>query len=165
MIPPRFAAALAFALAPSIAALGCLSVHPAAVAGEAGSGPGSASALGQFAITSPGGASGTVAPTSCTSGDRELFLGVDLTDERSGLVVRLVVDPLDGPVVRVYDRDAPFDRTVLFFRDECETFESSLEETGWIVNDVRVRRVTLDLDCENEEGAAISGRAHADHCD
>lgn len=163
MISSRFASVLV--LAPAIAALGCFTTRPAAVAGEAGGSTGSAIALGEFDVTSPGGASGTLTPTTCASGDRELFLGADLTDERSGLVVRLVIDPLDGPIVRVYDREAPFERTVLFFRDECDTFESSLEETGWIVNDIRVRRVTLALDCENEEGAAIAGRAHAEHCD
>lgn len=141
---------------------GCFSTRPPASSGEGGgaSGP----PLGEFTVTSPGGARGTVTPTVCLAGDRELFLGADLLDERSGLVVRLVVDPLEGPILRVFDRAAPFERTVLLFREECTSFELSLEETGWTINDLPVRRLELAIDCESEEGAAIAGRASAEHC-
>lgn len=146
----------------ALAVTACFSTRPPA----AGSGEGGASgpALGDFRVTSPGGARGTVTPTLCLAGDRELFLGADLIDERSGLVVRLVVDPLEGPLLRVFDREAPFERSVLFFREECEQFELSLEESGWEINEIPVRRLELAIDCESEEGAAIVGRADAGHC-
>ncbi len=150
---------LAFVL---LFALGCFSTRPPAATGEGGgvSGP----PLGEFTVTSPGGARGTVTPTACLAGDRELFLGADLVDERSGLVVRLVVDPLEGPILRVFDRAAPFERTVLLFREECESFELSFDETGWEINEIPVRRLELAIDCASEEGAAIAGRATAEHC-
>lgn len=142
-------------------AFACSSTRPPAATGEGGvSGP----ALGEFTVTSPGGARGTVTPTVCLAGDRELFLGADLVDGSAGLIVRLVVDPLEGPILRVFDRAAPFERSVLFFREGCASFELSLEETGWTINDLPVRRLELAIDCESEEGAAIAGRAAAEHC-
>lgn len=112
-----------------------------------------------------GGLSARVAPTRCSSGDPELFLGVDFEDERQGLVVRVVFDPLDGPVLRVFDRIEPHVRTVLFFPEECDVFEATVEPTGLQVNDVRVFRAALDVDCFTEDGMRLAGRAQAERCD
>ena len=117
--------------------------------------------LGEFELSGDGLARGTIAPTKCTSGDLEQFLGADLIDETLGLVVRLVVDPLLGPALRVHSVEAPFERAILFFHEECERFEMSLTPTGWIVNDVYVRELVLDVDCVNEEGATLTGHATA----
>ena len=57
-----------------------------------------------------------------------------------------------------------FDRSVLFFRDECTTFTMDFGSTGWIVDDIIVRRIELEVDCENEDGATIRGRAAAERC-
>ena len=116
-------------------------------------------------MASIGAPPGTISPASCIAGDHDLFLGADLVDPDTGLVVRLVIDPLQGPVLRIYDGDAPFDRSVLFFRDECTVFTMSLAETGTTVNNIIERHLELEVDCENEDGATIRGSAAAARCD
>jgi len=155
------AIAAGIALAPAL--LGCFSAAPSLQAADGSGDP--SERLGTFDVASIGAPPGRIAPQTCVAGDHELFLGADLVDPATNLVVRLVVDPLDGPALRVYDSGAPFDRSVLFFRDECTTFEMHLEPTGWIVNDIVVRRLELKVECENEAGATIRGSAAAARCD
>ncbi len=163
-LPAIVAIAAVSTFAPAL--LGCFSTAPGLAAHSAGQGSGeSQGALGSFEVASVGAPPGRIAPASCVAGDRELFLGADLVDPGTKLVVRLVIDPLDGPALRIYDADAPFDRSVLFFREDCATFELDLEPTGWIVNDIVVRRLELKVDCENETGATIRGSASAGRCD
>ena len=121
--------------------------------------------LGSFQVASIGAPPGTISPVACVVGDHELFLGADLVDPASGLVVRLVIDPIEGPVLRIYDADAPFDRSVLFFREECTDFVMRLADTGTTVNNIVERSLELEVDCENEDGATIRGRAVAARCD
>ncbi|MEO7973204.1 MAG: hypothetical protein ABIU84_06410 [Thermoanaerobaculia bacterium] len=151
------------AIAPLL--LGCFSAAPGLGAATAGATPDrEGDRLGNFAVASIGSPPGTIRPSACIVGDHELFLGADLVDPDTQLVVRLVVDPLAGPALRVYDSTEPFDRTVLFFRDECATFKMDLEETGTIVNNIVLRKLALEVDCENEEGATIRGNASAAEC-
>lgn len=119
--------------------------------------------LGSFTLGSQVLGDHTLAPSECTAGDHQLFLGADLSSASSPLVVRLVVDPLDGPAVRVFSSDAQFDRSVVFRRSECTVFHFSLERTGWRLNDVYDYRVTLQLDC-SREGESLKGFASSTHC-
>lgn len=121
--------------------------------------------LGSFDVASLGAPHGTIQPSTCVVGDHELFFGADLVDPDTNLVVRLVIDPLDGPALRVYDADAPFDRSVLFFRDECTTFGMDFAETGSMVNNIVERSLELEVECENEDGATIRGSASVASCD
>src|SRR6266566_5300200 len=93
--------------------------------------------LGSFSLAGPTLGQQTLLPTRCSVGERQLFLGFDLHDEKSGIVARLVVDPVTGPVVRVFKASAPFDQTVLFRRSECRTFHFSLDSTGWRINRIQ----------------------------
>ena len=127
-------------------------------------GPPPVESIGRFEVSSAAVSRGIIVPTRCDAGDGEQFLGGDLRDESLGVTVRLVVDPLYGPALRVYDTRAPFERSVLFFEEECERFELSLVPTGEEINSIVVRELELEVDCENEEGATIYGRAAA-RCD
>jgi len=130
-----------------------------------GSQPGSSRApLGTFTISGPTLGPQTVAPTSCSAGERQVFLGFDLLDEASGIVTRLVVDPATGPVVRVFKTSAPFDATMLFHRFECRVLHFSLEETGWRINRIDELAVSLELDCQLPSGDAIVGTARDPGC-
>lgn len=119
--------------------------------------------LGSFAVISPTLGDRTLAPSECTAGDRQLFLGADFSSSTGPLVLRLVVDPIAGPAIRVFDAGAPFDRSVVFRRSDCRAFHFSIERTGWRINDVYDYRVTLELDC-SREGESVSGQATATHC-
>ncbi len=162
MISPRTALSLLALSAPALLGGGCLSLPSAAPGSRDGA---EGARLGHFEVASSFGPAARIAPTACSSGDPERFLGVDLEDASSRLVVRLVIDPLFGPAVRVFDSEDRFERSVVFFRDDCETFTFTLAPTGWIINEVHVRRVALELDCATEEGSRIAGRAAADRCD
>lgn len=120
--------------------------------------------LGAFTVSSDRLGHLTVSPSSCTAGDRQFFLGGDFEDEKSGIVVRLVVDPLDGPAARVFATATPFEKTAVFRRPECRVFHFSLDTTGWRINRIQDYRLTLDLDCSNKEGDSITGKASAAHC-
>jgi len=156
----RAAASLALPLAAAALLPGCLTSQP--VAGT-GTPAGTQAALGSFAVASKTLGDAVVTPTACTGGDREQFLGADLTAAGSSLVVRLVVDPLEGPAVRVFASEAQFDRTVVFRRAECGVFHFSLDSTGWRVNDLNDYRLTLELDC-SRPGESLKGSASATHC-
>lgn len=140
---------------------GCLSSQP--VREDGGTGQVQGDTLGTFAVSSPALGTRTVAPAGCTSGDPEFFLGADFADASSGLVLRLVVDPLDGPAVRLFAASSPFDNDIVFGRAECAVFHFSLDSTGWRVNRVSDYRVTLQLDC-SRNGDSIRGHASSIHC-
>jgi hypothetical protein len=142
--------------------LGCFSnqIAPSDRKGTAGG----LQSLGPFRLSSVSLGQFTISPSSCTSGDRERFLGADFSDESAGVVVRLVVDPLDGPAVRVFASAAPFEKSVVFRRSECRVFHFSLESTGWRINGVQDYRVSLDLDCVSKGGDTLDGKVSASHC-
>lgn len=120
--------------------------------------------LGSLNLSSPALGERTLLPTVCRAGERELFLGFDLLDEKAGVVTRLIVDPATGPVVRVFSASAPFDKTVLFPRPECRTFHFSIESTGWRINRIDQLDVSLDLDCRLPSGSSIVGKVSAPGC-
>ena len=140
--------------------VGCLSSRSV---GDSKASPSEPSALGSFTVSSQVLGDQVVTPAACTAGDREFFLGADFKNQGANLVVRLVVDPLDGPAVRILSADAQFDRSVVFRRSECSVFHFSLDSTGWRVNEVNDYRLTLQLDC-SRPGESIRGSASTTHC-
>jgi len=120
--------------------------------------------LGSFAVSSPLLGNVTVAPTACRGGDLHQFLGGDFSDPSAGLVVRLVVDPLEGPAARVFDAADPFRKSVVLRRSECAVFHLSLEHTGLTINEVRDYRLSLELDCALADGTTVHGSASTTHC-
>ena len=148
-------------VAPSLLLTGCLTGHPLAESASTAGSP--SQALGSFEVESPSLGKQTLTATECSSGDRQFFLGGDFTAQGSELVLRLVVDPLEGPGVRVFPASAPFDKDVVFRRSECGVFHFSLDETGWRVNGVYDYRLTVDVDC-SRAGETIRGKASTTHC-
>jgi hypothetical protein len=139
--------------------LSCFSSRPVAGSGTAAEGQG----LGSFSITSKMLGDQTFTPGECTGGDRQFFLGADLEGQASPLVLRLVVDPLEGPAVRLFSADAQFDKSVVFHRSDCRVFHFSLDSTGWRINDDNDYSFTLQLECARE-GETIRGTASSAHC-
>lgn len=120
-------------------------------------------ALGSFMITSKVLGNSVFTPSVCDSGDRQYFLGSDFKDQSSAIVLRLLVDPLHGPAVRMFSSEKPFDQSVVFHRSDCKVFQFSLDSTGWQLNDVYDYRVALQLDCSRDD-ESISGSASSPHC-
>ena len=120
--------------------------------------------LGAFSPSGPTFGQQALAPTRCSVGQREWFLGFDLHDNKAGFVTRLVIDPATGPVVRVYQASAPFDRSILFHRSDCSVFHFSIDSTGWLINDIYKLKVSLELDCRLPTGDSIVGKAQDNGC-
>ena len=142
----------------SLPCSGCFTSQPFSDDGK------SAGPLGTFQLTSATMGSRTISPGVCLAGDRGFFLGADFVDATAGVVVRLAIDPVDGPAIRAFDRSAEFDKFAVFRRPECRTFHFSDESTMWRINDVQDYKVSLDLDCSNKTGDSLVGKASASHC-
>lgn len=148
-------------LAGALSCGGCFSARPVDLA------PGSTGepqALGSFAVASDRLGHPAIVPTTCTAGDRQFFLGADFEDAKTGMIVRLVVDPLEGPAVRVFAGATPFGEAVIFRRSECRVFHFSLDATGWRIDHIQDYRLSLELDCSNPAGDSLVGKASATHC-
>jgi hypothetical protein len=147
-------------IGPAPLPVSCLSSQPIA---DQSLGTSPNQALGSFSVSSQEFGEQTFAPTVCTAGDRQYFLGADLSSPSSKLVLCLVVDRLEGPAVRVALAEAPFDNPIVFRRAGCKVFHFSLETTGWWVNEVYDFRLTLEVDCRRS-GERLIGTASSTHC-
>ena len=157
----RKALALA-AVFPLVAALaGCATIREAKAVAGADAKP---RELGAFALASPAWGAAAIHPAFCASGAHQQFLGADFADEKSGWAVRLAIDPLAGPAVRVYSTATPFDKTLVFRRADCRTFHFTLDTTGWRIDHYDDYRVTLEIDCGDAASGTLEGSASVDHC-
>jgi len=148
-------------LLPCALASGCLSTLP--VDGNATAKKGGNVSLGSVALYSERLGQSTIAPNTCSAGDREFFLGGDFIDEKSALVVRLVFDPLDGAAIRIFTPNSSAEKSVVFHRSDCEALKYTFEPTRWRVNDVYDYRISVSFDCKNGADAA-TGEVSATHC-
>jgi len=160
---PLDAASVCCRILPAILALLCAACFPARPI-EPVAGASSDAALGMFRFTSPRGDTQTIEPTSCVAGDRQFFLGGDFADAKSSSIVRLVVEPLQWPAVRVISPSASDQSPIVFKRPECKALRVTFEPTGWRVDDVYDYRITLDVDCTRADGTALVGGASTTHC-
>lgn len=154
----------ALLLGAALLSTGCFSLAGAPLPGTSTSAEAPPGVLGSMSVSSPLLGNATAAPTACSSGDGQQFLGGDFLDAASGLVVRLAVDPLEGPGARVFDASDPYGKSVVLRRGDCAAFHFSLEETGWKVNDVRDYRLSLELDCALPDGTTVRGSVSTTHC-
>lgn len=161
-LPPAGVAGLLLAIV--VVSPGCFSFQGEPLPGTVAASGATPGVLGSFTVSSPLLGDATVAPTECAAGDFHQFLGGDFSDPGTGLVVRLVVDPLDGPAARVFDASDPYHRSVVLRRSECAAFHFSLEWTGLTINDFRDYRLSLDLDCVLADGTTVHGSASTTHC-
>jgi hypothetical protein len=100
---------------------------------------------------------------ACGSGDLAHFLGVDLADEARVAFVRLVIDPIDGPRVRVALGEG-LKETFVLDGDQCRQLEASVKPTDWQVNTVRDVSGYVDAECRSDGGQAVSLHARFSHC-
>jgi hypothetical protein len=101
----------------------------------------------------------------CVSGGRFSFRGVDIFDEttKEVFVLRLVLDPIEGPVVRIYT-DSEFGKSIILRRKDCRTFEYELKSTGSVVNFVSEMKVAVQLDCHTKAGDFVVGKVDLPAC-
>jgi len=100
----------------------------------------------------------------CKSGDREYFLGVDLADREEQAIVRLVIDPMDGPRLKVVLASAGSRTTMSLGSSSCRRLEARIEPTGWRVNRVRDFSGSIEADCTSDKGLEVVARVRFTHC-
>ena len=101
---------------------------------------------------------------SCSSGDLEYFLGVDLADEAQSASVRLVIDPILGPRLRVELLESETTRSLRLGPEQCRQLEAEVRATGWQVNTVRDFSGFVNAECKTDDARAISLHARFSHC-
>jgi hypothetical protein len=112
-----------------------------------------ATVAGSLTFESPGSPVQSLRPSACRSGHESYFLGADLWSPDESPRVRIVIDPVEGPLVRVTRSG----QTNLYVPGTCEYLDASAEWTGWTVNDVREVRGQLQLDCTLPSGERVHG--------
>jgi len=100
---------------------------------------------------------------ACTSGDLQQFLGVDLADQKAGAFARVVIDPIDGPRLRIVAREG-LDRAAVFTRDQCSQLDADVHPTNWIVNNVRAVSGYVNAECRASSGPPVSLHVRFTHC-
>jgi hypothetical protein len=101
---------------------------------------------------------------ACHSRDLEHFLGVDLVDSLGGAIVRLAMDPIDGPRVRIVYGAGGSRQRVDPAPGRCRQFDADARATNWIVNDVRDVSGFVDVECPADPGPAVSLHVRFSHC-
>lgn len=117
---------------------------------------------GELAVRAPQGEPVAWRPDACLSGEHEQFFGFILGADGSPVVLRAVVDPLDGPGLRVVGLEGA--DGVVVRPGMCERLDLVVEPTGWRVNDVRDLSGTLDVSCTTADGASVEGSLEVRHC-
>jgi hypothetical protein len=100
----------------------------------------------------------------CRSGDREYFLGVDLADREGQAAVRVLVDPMDGPRLKLVLAGTEGRKSLVLGPSSCRRLEARIEPTGWRVNRVRDFGGSLDADCTGEAGLEVAAHVRFAHC-
>jgi hypothetical protein len=122
----------------------------------------SPSVAGELAIRAPQGEPVAWRPDACLSGEHEQFFGFILGANGSPVVLRAVVDPLDGPGLRVVGLEGADGLVVR--PSMCERLDLVVEPTGWRVNDIQDLSGTLDVSCTTADGASREGSVEVRHC-
>ena len=104
------------------------------------------------------------AAAKCYSGDRYYFYGVDLVNQPQDTILRVVVDPVGGTVLKVTKEENGSERQVLFDQGSCQVIDGHIDKTGWRVNRIEDFSGTLKLDCTTNEGEHIQGDLQFQHC-
>lgn len=119
------------------------------------------SVAGELTVRAPQGETVSWKPDACLSGEHEQFFGFILGLDGSPIVLRAVVDPLDGPGLRVVGLEAD---GLVVRPDMCERLDLVVEPTGWRVNDFQDLSGTLDVSCTTADGASVEGSVEVRHC-
>lgn len=73
--------------------------------------------------------------SACLSGDRAYFQGVDLVDETREPFLRVLIDPLEGPRLKLFRGGQ--ERPIVLGHDDCSELRVAVRPTRWRVNHVR----------------------------
>jgi hypothetical protein len=157
---------IALSLLLTLGLAGCAAgAKPATSSGPSSPHPAPSAETNTVAFTGPTLGNGELSTNQCQSGGRRSFLGVDAYDQNTKevLVLRLVVDPIEGPVVRLY-KDSDSGPSLVLRKSDCSTFDYVLENTGSVVNFVSEMKFGMHLDCRGPKGDRVVGNVDLPAC-
>lgn len=120
------------------------------------------SVSGELSVRAPQGAPVVWKSDACLSGEYEQFFGFILRSNGSPVVLRAMIDPLDGPGLRIIGLEGA--AGVVFRPFQCERLELTVEPTGWRVNDIQDLSGSLDVSCAMADSGSIEGSVEVRHC-
>ena len=103
-------------------------------------------------------------PDACQTGELEQFFGFVLGASGSPVVLRAVLDPLDGPGLRITGLEGTPPYGLVVRPADCRTLDLSVQPTGWWVNELRDVSGTLDVSCTLDGGVSLEGSVQVSHC-
>lgn len=103
-------------------------------------------------------------PAVCQTGEIEQFFGFIVGAADSPIVLRAVLDPLDGPGLRITGLEGPPPYGVVLRPADCKTLDLRVQPTSWRVNEMRDLSGTLDMSCTLDGGMSLEGSVEVSHC-
>jgi hypothetical protein len=100
----------------------------------------------------------------CFSGDREYFLGVDLTDGAQETVLRVVIDSVEGARLRLTRSKGGVANVVILGAEDCRELQATVEPTGWVINRVRDVKGEVRAECTARDGTELRAQMAFTHC-
>ena len=100
----------------------------------------------------------------CLSGDRDNFVGWDFSSSSNGSQLRVLVDPIKGPVGRWQSGPPDAPHTDVLGGKHCDSFSATVKPTVFKFNEVQDYAGHLELKCSLADGSTIEGGLAVDHC-
>lgn len=102
-------------------------------------------------------------PSFCQTGEIEQFFGFLLGASGSPIALRAVLDPLDGPGLRVTGVEGTPPYGFVVRPADCRVLDLRLQATDWRVNDLRDLNGSLDVSCSLGD-ISLEGSVEVSHC-
>jgi hypothetical protein len=119
---------------------------------------------GEIIIRTASGEPLTWTPAFCQTGEIEQFFGFVLGASDSPVVLRAVLDPLDGPGLRVTGVEGTPPYGFVVRPADCRVLDLRLQPTSWRVNEMRDVSGSLDVSCNLDGGVSLEGSVEVSHC-
>lgn len=119
---------------------------------------------GEIVIRTSGAEPVTWKPDVCQTGEIEQFFGFLFAASGSPVVLRAVLDPLDGPGLRITGLEGTPPYGLVARPADCRTLDLRVQPTRWWVNEMRDVSGSLDVSCTLESGVSLEGSVEVSHC-
>lgn len=119
---------------------------------------------GEIVIRSATGDSLSWKPDVCQTGEIEQFFGFIFGASGSPVVLRAVLDPLDGPGLRITGLEGTPPQGLVVRPADCRVLDLRVQPSGWWVNEMRDVGGSLDVSCTLEGGTSLEGSVEVSHC-
>jgi hypothetical protein len=141
----------------AVALAGCGTIHEAMQVATP-------TVAGEIEIRSSGSEPVTWKPDVCQTGETEQFFGFLFAASGSPVVLRAVLDPLDGPGLRITGLEGTPPYGVVVRPSDCRVLDLRVQPTNWWVNEMRDVSGSLDVSCSLEGGVSLKGSVEVSHC-